>query len=162
MGAEIQLFANLSQYGSFTTLYSNASGSGNGTNWSGDLSGVYQAAQALCMDIRTSTFRNNTVLTKNILFDLNCNNCCTILHLIRSATPEDTTAPHILTSFALHTATLPCMHTCCLYFLACTDLYLSVTLTLSSLTRLVLFTLHMQLLKSPEDPAHVVCSCLDW
>ena len=32
-------------------------------------------------------------------------------------------------------------------------MYLSVTLTLSSLTRFVLFTLHMQLFKSPEDPA---------
>ena len=89
MGAEIQNFANFSQYGSFTTLYSNASGSGNGTNWSGDLSGVYQAAQALCMDIRTSTFRNNTVLTENVPVNLNCNSCCTILHPKGSAIAKD-------------------------------------------------------------------------
>lgn len=59
--AEIPQFATHPGYGSFLELYSNASSAADTVNWSGDLSGTYQAAQGLCLDVRASTFRNNTV-----------------------------------------------------------------------------------------------------
>ena len=65
MSAEILQFSSHPGYGSFLELYSNTSSAGDTTNWSGDLSGTYQAAQALCLDVRASTFRNNTVSIAN-------------------------------------------------------------------------------------------------
>ena len=63
--AEIPQFATHPGYGSFLELYSNASSAADTVNWSGDLSGTYQAAQGLCLDVRASTFRNNTVSIAN-------------------------------------------------------------------------------------------------
>lgn len=65
VSAEIAQFAQFATYGSFTALYSSYNSTGATGNWSSDQSGYLQASQGLCVDIRTSVFRNNTVQILN-------------------------------------------------------------------------------------------------
>ncbi len=65
VSAEIEQFSGFAQYGSFTALYTGGNSSGSSGNWSSDLSGAVQASLDLCVDIRTSVFRNNTVPSQN-------------------------------------------------------------------------------------------------
>lgn len=66
VSAEIPQFAQFSAYGSFTAIYHAGYFSDQYSPGPSDsTSGVVQNSQDLCIDIRTSVFRNNTVQTTN-------------------------------------------------------------------------------------------------
>ena len=66
VSAEIPQFAQFSAYGSFTAIYDAGYVSDKVSNSTSDAaSGAVQNTQDLCVDIRSSVFKNNTVETLN-------------------------------------------------------------------------------------------------